>query len=420
MITRDVLQRLYDAASIQRWNDHARPFEMVELGKQAHKMVIAYVIARFEEDRVFQTGGAPAAGGGGGSREGDPVDWQGIIEGGIFEFLHRIILTDIKPSVFHRMMEEKGRELNTFVLGRIQGDLREIAGGLGERFERYLMDPGFCFLEKRILQAAHYLATNWEFRFIYQLNPFIYGIQKTKAEIENRLEDFYDLIGVQKISLGRKSFGFIDLCGQLRFQKRWSGTVRVPQTSVLGHMLIVAVFSYLCTLEIGACPRRRYNDFFAGLFHDLPEVLTRDIISPVKRSIQGLEEIISDYEKLQYREVLLPLLPGAWHREMLYFNQDEFLNKIVEDGRVVTDVPERDMRERYNHDQYSPVDGTVIRACDETAAFMEAVLSVEHGIKSPHLVSFIKDFTERYRGRRVGGIDFGGIMEEFLADGERG
>jgi putative hydrolase of HD superfamily len=343
-----------------------------------------------------------------------PVSWQGVIEGGIFEFLHRIILTDIKPSVFHRMMQEKGRELNGFVLERLAGDLGELEGGLGERFERYLLDPGFCFLEKRVLQAAHYLATNWEFRFIYQLNPFIYGIQKTKAEIENRLEDFYDLIGVQKISLGRKSFGFIDLCGQLRFQKRWSGTVRVPHTSVLGHMLIVAVFSYLCALEMGACPRRRYNDFFAGLFHDLPEVLTRDIISPVKHSIQGLEEIISDYEKLQYREVLLPLLPGAWHPEMLYFNRDEFSNRVARDGEVVTGVPERDMRERYNHDRFDPVDGVVIRACDETAAFIEAALSVEHGVRSPHLVGFIEDFIRRYRGRTVSGIAFGRIVEEFL------
>ncbi|MGZ7169402.1 MAG: HD domain-containing protein [Halobacteriota archaeon] len=31
------------------------------------------------------------------------------------------------------------------------------------------------------------------------------------------------------------------------------------------------------------CYRRRFHNFFGGLFHDLPEALTRDIISPVKR-----------------------------------------------------------------------------------------------------------------------------------------
>jgi putative hydrolase of HD superfamily len=75
---------------------------------------------------------------------------------------------------------------------------------------------------------------------------------------------------------------FIDLCGQLRFQLRWSYLHRIPKTSVLGHMLIVAVLSYLFSLEIGACRKRCYNNYFTGLFHDLPEVLTRDIVHPVK------------------------------------------------------------------------------------------------------------------------------------------
>ena len=39
--------------------------------------------------------------------EKSEINWQNLIEGGIFEFLHRTILTDIKPPVFHKMMEEK-------------------------------------------------------------------------------------------------------------------------------------------------------------------------------------------------------------------------------------------------------------------------------------------------------------------------
>jgi hypothetical protein len=34
-----------------RWNDHARPAQFTEPAKQAHKMAIAWVIARCEEDR---------------------------------------------------------------------------------------------------------------------------------------------------------------------------------------------------------------------------------------------------------------------------------------------------------------------------------------------------------------------------------
>jgi putative hydrolases of HD superfamily len=87
--------------------------------------------------------------------------------------------------------------------------------------------------------------------------------------------------------LKKKTYNFIDMVGQLRFQKRWAHSPRVPETSVLGHMLIVAILSYLISLERRACPQRASNNYFAGLFHDLPEVLTRDIISPIKRSVEG-------------------------------------------------------------------------------------------------------------------------------------
>ena len=147
----------------------------------------------------------------------------------MFEFLQRVILTDIKPPVFHKMMSEKGDQINEVVLTKLHDDISAGEGGFLDKFERYLFDKDYSRFEKRLLRAAHYLATNWEFQIIYHTAPFIYGIDKTKEEIENQIEDHYDLIGVQKISLRKKSFGFIDLCGQLRFQQRWAQCPEFPR-----------------------------------------------------------------------------------------------------------------------------------------------------------------------------------------------
>ncbi len=46
----NLIERFYEAASMNRWNDNIRPVELTELDKQAHKMVIAYVIAKLEEN----------------------------------------------------------------------------------------------------------------------------------------------------------------------------------------------------------------------------------------------------------------------------------------------------------------------------------------------------------------------------------
>ncbi len=396
MITKALTERLFEAASIQRWNDHIRPVEFTELDKQAHKVVIAYVIAKYEEaDRSV------------------PVDWIKLIEGSLFEFFQRVVLTDIKPPVFHRMMARKGEELNRWVLRHLEEALRPVAGGFFERFERYLFDPDYSRTEKRILQAAHYLATNWEFRIIYNISPFMYGIDRTKEEIENRIEDFYDLIGVQKITLAKKSYGFIDLCGQLRFQKRWAQSPRVPATSVLGHMYIVAALAYFASLEVKACRRRAYNNFFTGLFHDLPEVLTRDIVSPVKKAVPQLEEIISEYERLQIEERVLPLLPSGWHEEMKFFVFNNFRSIITVDGEK-KEVDSDEINSKYNSDQYNPVDGQIIEACDKLAAFIEACLSISHGITSRYLEEGKRDLYSRYKGLRVAGIDFGKLFREWM------
>ena len=399
MVTKGLIERFFEAASIQRWNDHVRPVEFTELDKQAHKMVIAYVVARFEETE----------------RE-TKVDWIRLVEGGLFEFLQRVILTDIKPPVFHKMMTRKGRELNEWVLRQLDCDIAGLKGDFGEHFREYLFNAEYGRIEKRILKAAHYLATNWEFKIIYNVSPFIYGIGRTKEEIENQIEDHYDLVGVQKISLGKKSYGFIDLCGQLRFQQRWAQSPRVPRTSVLGHMLIVAVLSYLCALQTGACRSRLRNDFYAGLLHDLPEVLTRDIVSPIKNSVEGLQDIIREYERMQVEERLLPLLPPHWHEEIRYFIEDEFTNKIRKDGSTVTGISFSDLAALYNQDLYSPLDGELIRVCDHLAAFVEASLSIRHGITSRPLVEGRNDIYEAYRGMRLGDFSIGELFDHFCED----
>ena len=317
MIQKELIEKIYVAASMQRWMDHIRPVEFTELDKQAHKMTIAFVIAKYEE--LINGKGR--------------LDWIKLIEGGFFEFLQRVVLTDIKPSIFNRIKSKHEDLLNRLFLDNLSKAMEGVKG-LQTGFETYLMNPEEASFEKRILKAAHDLATHWEFRMIYELNRNIYGIDATKKRIENEVEVHHRLTGVQQIVLYKKSQGFIDLCGQLRFQQRWAQTQRIPKTSVLGHMLIVAMLSYLLSLEITTCKKRLYNNYFAALFHDLPEVLTRDIVSPVKRSIEGLEETIKEIEQELLDESILPLLPEEWHQEMkyFYFHEDPFENKVIENG----------------------------------------------------------------------------------------
>ena len=49
-LNKKLLERIFTSASIRRWNDKAVPLDFVELDKQAHKVILAYIFAKYEEN----------------------------------------------------------------------------------------------------------------------------------------------------------------------------------------------------------------------------------------------------------------------------------------------------------------------------------------------------------------------------------
>ena len=401
MINPKIVDYIFSSASIQRWNDYPRMVDLVELDKQAHKFIIAFFIAKLEKD----------------------INYTHLIEAGIFEFLRRVVVTDIRPDVFRKALQKKGKEINNWVLNKLESSLLDIDdGSFFQKFQDYLEDDTMYKKERFILKAASYLSTKWEFGIVYQTSQFLNDIDEVKKEVDAEIEDYYELIGVRKIALNKKLAKVIDLSGRLRFQKRWAQTPRIPETSVLGHMLTVALFGYFYSVKINACDQRLQNNFFVALFHDLPEALTRDIISPVKYSVDELSDIIAEYEVSQIEDKIMPYVPDDLKKEFSYILgldehnfKDEFENKICENGNITV---VEDMQ-RYNLDRYNAIDGKALKQCDKLSAFIEASLSISHGIKSKELLQGKKQIMNALE--EIQGVDFANIAkiidEDFCTTG---
>jgi putative hydrolase of HD superfamily len=340
-----------------------------------------------------------------------------LIEGGIFEFLHRVVVTDIRPPVFHKLMQDREtrEQLNEWVCQKLEQDLVCLSVPFAKRFRDYHHSQAPS-QERRILRSAHYLATKWEFDFILHWSAGMYGIEQTQQEIENQIENI-DLAVAREMLLAPKSsrlWGFISLVGQLTFQKRWAQTPRIPPTSVLGHLLFVAIVSYLVSIEIKACPRRAYNNFFGGLFHDLPEVLTRDIVSPVKASVEGLDVLIHHYEQEAMESRIFPLIPKLWYEELRYYTEEEFTNKTWQEKHV--DPLQRhkgDIPQELNCDEYNPLDGELIEACDKLAAYIEASASIHMGVHPQSLEDGKRRLYERFSRTVLYGYSIGQLFDLF-------
>ncbi len=378
MLKRPFFLKIYEAASMQRWNDQIRVVDLTELDKQAHKMIIAYCLGKIEEDN--RTAG---------------LDWIEIIEAGIFEFLQRTVLTDLKPPLFHRIKEQKEKYdlLNDWVYERIKPLILPLGDDFCRRFNNYMHDTERN-VNRRIISAAHFYATRWEFDIIERANPVEYGIGEIKKDIMTKQEYYHDLKSMSELLFSPKLKHFVNICGRLRFQIRWSHLPRVPKTSVLGHMLIVAMCSYLFSLQINASKKRCINNYFTGLFHDLPEVLTRDIINPVKRSVEGIKELIKEYERQEMEAKIYKLIPANWHSQMRMFTENEFANIVSSEGIV-----ERD--------------GELIKGIDDLAAFIEAYISLKNGIQSEDLKRAKQELREKYKTKQICGFDFGQIYADF-------
>ncbi|MCL2509851.1 MAG: HD domain-containing protein [Methanomassiliicoccaceae archaeon] len=353
----DILYLIFDTANMHRWNDHLRTVDLTELDKQAHKAAIAWFLGKYEETET-----------------GAKLDWTMMIEHLLFSFIQRSAMTDLKPQVFHRIVSERSEEVNRFVLSYFDENVPDTDPEFRSRLEDYL------FSEKRskeddIIRAAHYLATRWEFRTIYDANRSMYGIENTKKEIEEQILLHKDLIGVRKQVDDGNTFDFIDLIGQLRFQQRWARTPRIPKTTVLGHSLLVAEMIFLEDLDRKAGSRQIFNNFYTALFHDLPEVLTKDVITPIKVNVGGLAPLLETYERELVQSKIMPLVPASWHREIEFMVLEPF--KDVDDN------------------EFGIRNGKDIKSCDIMAAYIEAKASIYYGTSSKTLVEGEKELRKK-------------------------
>ncbi len=85
----------------------------------------------------------------------------------------------------------------------------------------------------------------------------------------------------------------------------------------------------------------------------------------------------------------MPCVPESLKEEFSYYLglydgvKDEFLDKINENKIKVI----QEGLSEYNSDNFNAIDGKALKQCDKLSAFIEATLSISHGIKSKELLS---------------------------------
>jgi len=144
---------------MKRWNDRLRPMELMEVDKQAHKMIVAWMLL------VKNAGNMTA--------QEHLALTEEVIEGGLFDYFYRLVITDIKPPVFYKIKANRDdyQKLTQWVLPQLKPRLAPLGDGFWDRMTEALMEPEEKTPARRLLMAAHLFASYSEFRLLRPLNP---------------------------------------------------------------------------------------------------------------------------------------------------------------------------------------------------------------------------------------------------------
>ena len=385
-----LLDFLFSGTTLRRWNGLIHPVELTEADRQGHKMMIAWFLYMLEKPTYTE-------------EEAQNIYIE-IVEGAFFTYCLNLALTDIKPSIYEQICKNKKHHnaILSWAFERFIPLLHHICPYLAQRAQQYLRATNEHTKARNILKAASLYSRFWEYQLLRDANAFLHTdntiFRSLSEDIEEQCEQlpsfqkilppFYTSLPFYTTELRR----IASLCGTLRFQRRWSQIVRLPETSVLGHTFLVSIFSYIFSIRIGSCSTRTANTFFGSLFHDLPELVTQDIVNPVKHSSSSVARIILEYEQQEVENsIILPLTKEypLIAKELQYLLGtdvgSEFHNTIINNGNIEI-VSFKELHHTYNTPQYFPKDGTLIKLCDNLSALIEAHTSIMQGVRPPTLV----------------------------------
>lgn len=162
---------------------------------------------------------------------------------------------------------------------------------------------------------------------------------------------------------------YLAVIRNLKYVRRWNRLNRFIESSVLAHTFIVAFLAVLFS-EMQMAPsgeingRFQYEAMLLALFHDVPEVLTGDIISPVKELIEAHSPGLMAAMEKRATEKMLGSLPEQIKTDM------EAKALLKEPNKNITfSVP------------------SLVKDCDQLAGMLECVFEMSVGNANPELVA---------------------------------
>ena len=271
-----VLKRL---SLLRRWTTAMADTCYLELAKQAFNCIIIYFLACEYE------------------MAGGKLNWTKFPKIALYRAFEKVYISyDVSKEIIDEICD----------FGKVPKDKRDILLSVieektGDKEFAEELKKSYNGVELEIFNAARSIATYVEMKENQiHFNGDFWGMQD---EIIKKMADFKDLPGFNKWSNPESNeLKILQKISKLRHQVRWIAYVHQKDCSVLGHLFDTAIFAYFMSIEEYGDEEVATRMFFMGIFHDVPEVWTKDIPSPIKDKIEGFRDATEIYELRKVQE----------------------------------------------------------------------------------------------------------------------
>jgi putative hydrolase of HD superfamily len=238
--------------------------------------------------------------------KGNRVDMSKILVRCTLKDMPKCIISDISLSTKRSIQTLSPETWDKLYKSSVDEVIKYVPDRLKMEFKDAMMSSRDESIEGKIVNAADIYAAYAEAEINNRLFPEYFKVPLESIEEKMReikLDSFKLLIENDRLK------SYLSQIRTLMYAIRWNQHPRTVQTTVAGHTFFVVFVSYLMARESDNV--NILNVLERSLFHDVPEALTGDIISPTKRRVEGFEKVVEDVESKMVHELLLPLLPES-------------------------------------------------------------------------------------------------------------
>ena len=352
--------------SISRWNNFPRAVEINHLDNVWFVLHVALFLAYIESEN-----------------SGQKLDEFYIMKKVVFHSFRDLILSDINsgtkeyikkidPDIFEKIHKKSFDFLFDFdAPGYLKDDMKHVVFDDSERVENQII-----LAAKKYVGYTEALSNAAVYPFMYEV-----PLSEISSQIDHMKENLYSLDELMDNTDHQKYLAHVN---RLSFSMRWNHVNRKFPISVMSHLVIVAFVSYI----IGMIENHAGGDYdiekmmMKAMYHDVPEVITGDIITPTKQAVDGFTLVLEEVETQMLDDYLFSYISDDYKQRIAEYMLHPFSDKLW----------------------------TVVKYADVLSALLEARLESFHGNADFNEVS--ENLLKKAYSFKNSGVDF--IIQEML------